>query len=446
MMFALLTFALAVRIAWVCVDHETLLTDRDAYLEISENLAYGNGFAIGGHPTAYRPPLYSMMLGGLQILHIDLKWGLAVLQVLLGTATVGLTLAAGILLGLGRGSLLAGLFVALDPLLVRYTTMPMTETLATFLAAQLLLQMIQLPAEAWSLRKQATVGFLFGLAVLCRPTFWAWAALLGCGWIVLAVLRRRGAKAALPSQGTPLRLPWAVGAMALVTVAPWVVRNTLELHRPVVTTTHGGYTLLLGNNPVFYNEVVSKPWGTVWKDQSLRAWQNDLEETLRKDGVAENDEVARDRWFAHRARKAIAAEPGMFAAACWLRLRRFLQLIPLQPEQVDEDASAENQSGLASGEAAQTGGRDLPKWILFPVALFNLVLISAFVTGLIRLARHPDWTLWAVAALPIAFALVHCVYWSNARMRAPVVPAMALFAVYALCGWKRGGNATTTGS
>ncbi|MFX9077435.1 hypothetical protein ABTN32_20465, partial [Acinetobacter baumannii] len=50
----------------------------------------------------------------------------------------------------------------------------------------------------------------------------------------------------------------------ILTVSPWLVRNWLVFGVPILTTTHGGYTLLLGNNSVFTQDVVQQPWGTVW--------------------------------------------------------------------------------------------------------------------------------------------------------------------------------------
>ena len=47
----------------------------------------------------------------------------------------------------------------------------------------------------------------------------------------------------------------ALLVLSLVLVlSPWMVRNTLVLGEPVWTTTHGGYTLALANNPVYYDE------------------------------------------------------------------------------------------------------------------------------------------------------------------------------------------------
>ena len=42
-------------------------------------------------------------------------------------------------------------------------------------------------------------------------------------------------------------------AVTLVLVlSPWMIRNLLVFGEPVWTTTHGGYTLALANNPVYY--------------------------------------------------------------------------------------------------------------------------------------------------------------------------------------------------
>ena len=47
------------------------------------------------------------------------------------------------------------------------------------------------------------------------------------------------------------------GLLALTIVlvlSPWMIRNLLVFGEPVWTTTHGGYTLALANNPVYYRE------------------------------------------------------------------------------------------------------------------------------------------------------------------------------------------------
>ena len=57
----------------------------------------------------------------------------------------------------------------------------------------------------------------------------------------------------------------AIGLLAAVCgLAPWAIRNQIVVGRPIVSTTHGGYTLLLGNNPSFYDHLRTAPRGTVW--------------------------------------------------------------------------------------------------------------------------------------------------------------------------------------
>src|SRR5205823_6088481 len=67
------------------------------------------------------------------------------------------------------------------------------------------------------------------------------------------------------------------GLLALslgLVLLPWMIRNLWVFGEPVGTTTHGGYTLALANNPVYYREVLNGPPGRVWTgyDQWLWWW------------------------------------------------------------------------------------------------------------------------------------------------------------------------------
>src|SRR6476646_8728107 len=79
---------------------DNLNEDRDAYREIAENLAtyriYGLGKDGEPRPTAYRPPLYPVLLAklageGLEVTPLRV----ALLHWLLGMGTVGLTWVVG---------------------------------------------------------------------------------------------------------------------------------------------------------------------------------------------------------------------------------------------------------------------------------------------------------------------------------------------------------------
>src|SRR4051794_29912485 len=57
------------------------LDDPDNYLVLARSLAVGRGFVLHGRPTAYRPPLYPIVLAPLvATLGGRLAWGVAALH------------------------------------------------------------------------------------------------------------------------------------------------------------------------------------------------------------------------------------------------------------------------------------------------------------------------------------------------------------------------------
>jgi 4-amino-4-deoxy-L-arabinose transferase-like glycosyltransferase len=424
----LLLGALLLRTATVVVQFDKLAVDRDGYLGIAHSLADGNGYSSAPHnsgepqPTAYRPPLYPLVLAGIFRLSAD-EVGIAALQILLGTLTVLLTFLAGRRLGLGRAAYFAAGLVACDPLLLQYSALPMTETLCTFLVTLLLTMLVhslhptgdhesssdsELSAAGNPSQLNLTlIGGLFGLCLLCRPTI-AVFGLFGLLWWLAIDVRNRS----IP----PLNL-WPVALAAAVVVAPWMIRNQLVIGRPTPATTHGGYTLLLGNNPVFYHEVVEQPWGTVWdtaaEDHAQAFWLTGVEAALDEDlGDRANDEPSRDRWMYRRACRNIADEPGLFLRACGLRFVRFWNVIPLGPAR----------------EA-------VPPLIVACVGLFYALELFAFLLGTITLMRKRSSSWCCLLLVIAAFSLVHLFFWSNMRMRAPVIPAIALIAMQGVGVW-----------
>lgn len=413
---AIVILGLVVRIVAVAVWNENLSQDRDSYLALALGLSEGRGYSSPGttQPTAYRPPLYPMILA------LGSGAGseryVAILNVLLGTATVGLTflLARRLNLAVSAAGLAAGI-VAIDPLLVRYTSFPMTETLSTFLTTGLLLWTVRLIQAGDHQSKSALLiaGLLFGLNVLCRPTLWAFGALMVI-YLFFPDGRSRSQHTGTPNGTRPMarRLlhAWPVALGILACVLPWTARNWNRLGQPIVTTTHGGYTLLLGNNPAFYREVVAQPLGTVWDGShgpGQAVWAESINVELQRAGL--DAEVARDRWMSRRARRNMAKEPVLFARACLLRLIRFWNIMP-------------------SGEAAGA----VPPLIRWGVGGFYSLLLPLAAVGAVLSLRRRDSRMLPLLLLIASFTLVHLFYWSNVRMRAPLMPAVAIMAASTL--------------
>ncbi|GEM_PF-389340 len=406
-LLGLLVVACALRIAVIVWRFDELSVDRDRYGTIARNLVNGEGFCTEpGRPTAFRPPLYPVLLAACR--SIDGVTLVAAFHVLLGTVTVGMTWYLAQRLGFASNArLVAAVLVAVDPLLLLYSTQLMTETLFTFLVTGLLLSLQHVSGS----RQAAIAGMFFGLAALCRPTIWAFAVLAvtvsGIGF-----LRHRAARRPV-FPGASRRLAAIFALSAGVIISPWVVRNLVVLDHPIVMTTHGGYTLLLGNNPVFYAEVVARPENPVWQKDSLSVWQESLETQLES-GESRLNERERSSQLQAMAYEWIRNHPREFLACASLRLRRLWSPGP------------ENVHGISP-------------MIAVTVRSYYLLV---FLLCLVGLARHRGaWRDFRLsAAFVVSLTLLHSVYWANARMRAPAIPVISVFAAAAFSSARRSLN------
>ena len=258
----LLVFALAMAVRLVAIKLMPLdpKHDPDGYLYIGKTLyerGCYSGMRIlnlgvwGDVPTAYRPPLYPLLVAGCEIAGREAMSLLATAHVLLGAATTALVLPLARRWNASRrAALIAAGLVAIDPILVHQASQAMTETLATFLAALGLL-VLTIAGERQSVRWALTAGAVLSLAELLRPAFLVWLVLAGFALVwVMPGWRQR----------------WLVGGgfaiAAAAVISPWAVRNFREFDQPIITTTHGGYTLMLANNPEFYQWLRHGRWGS----------------------------------------------------------------------------------------------------------------------------------------------------------------------------------------
>ncbi|MBI1348912.1 hypothetical protein GC163_21785 [bacterium] len=385
-------------------------TDPDAYVGLARNLAAGHGFCTPDttEPTAYRPPLYPLILAaGL----LSLGWMQGGLIVLINLLCDLLTICSvGWWLSRGAGArhipfVAMGILVC-DPLALRYTALPMTELCFTALSTISILWLIDLLERSESaecsppLWQWGLVGVLCGLTALCRPSIWPYWGLI----FVVSVIR-----AICPNLNRVRCQQALVWFVTLgVTVSPWVLRNQRVFGHPILTTTHGGYTQWLGNNPVFFAEVARKPWGTVWSHDSLVAWQHENFQRMEADLGPETDEIAQDRWFATQARQAIQKDPAGFGWAMWYRVRSFWSVSP---------------RGQASGNGWLGWWSTLWYVTLFVLAGYGICLRrgSRVSTGLLLLNI-------------VMLQGVHLLYWTDTRMRLPIHPWLAIFAAIGLAG------------
>ncbi len=416
---SLLGLAVMLRLGVMVARPGQLTTDRDLYLGIANELREGHGYSTPGTavptPTAFRSPLYPLLLVGTG----GSSTGIAVLHLLLALLMVMATGRAVKKLSGGTDQcppLLAGGIVALDPLLLLYSGQPMTETLCSCLSAVLLWRMV---ASEETPRSAMVEGLIWGLCLLARPTY-----AVGLGMSVLGrVCVSRGCiesdsgptespgrprlRFGLVAGGPRLRFGLVVVMTALAVVSPWAIRNWMVFGKPIVTTTHGGYTLWLANNPVYYAEVV-EGGDAAWGGESLHRWQNETNTEMDRLGI--HGEVDRDQWQATRAKQFIRDNPWRFVRACLHRAVTFWSIFP--------------------GRSAETG---------VPVPMLWIIAVgyaAVWVGGVVALGRL--WlqgrvaSVWPILSLILGFFVVHLVYWTDVRMRAPIMPAMAVLVAVGL--------------
>jgi hypothetical protein len=224
-------------------------SDARQYVELARSLAAGDGFSStfpGGaaHATAFRPPLYPALLAvPTRIVGPDALWTGRALSLALGLGVIALTVTYVRRIAGDVAGLVAGVAVALAPSLVANDTVTVSEPLGLLLLLAVLLFLLE---GRWAL-----AGATTGLLLLTRPN----AALVAV--VVVAVLWRA--------------LGWrrAAGALAvcLLVVAPWVLRNAVQVGTPRLVTSDGFTLAALYGPPAIDSGLFEDPTNTAWYDR-----------------------------------------------------------------------------------------------------------------------------------------------------------------------------------
>lgn len=386
-----------------------LSDDADGYLAHARLLSQEYSF-LGPwtlQPTAFRPPAYPLALAA--ALAVGFTAPAAVLLVHAVSTLLCLFAVTQLTRHLRfsrRKTLAATLLVALDPLLMRYSVQPMTEVpCAAILTASLVLfaagRQSQYPHAA--IGRIALAGLLLALGALTRPTLLLIALLLTLSLVPIRSLLNARSRSQLTVALRPARSFAVAFALGL---SPWLIRNAIQFHAFIPATTHGGYTLALGNNEAFYRDVIRGEDTFPWDGPALEQWQQASLQQATIDGVNVASERALDAWYYQLAIRCIRQDPTSFFQACRLRIGRFWAL-----------AAAEGTSALQN---------------LMLTAWYGTLWTGLIVTALAELRRRqgpPFTALWLSLA---GFCLMHIAYWTDARMRTPVMPVILILAVH---GW-----------
>jgi len=447
----LMVLGMAVRLSAGWIRPADLRADNDGYLAHAEMVIQGEGFAgpYTHQPTAFRPPAYPISIAALRWIGFSAAASVLIITGLCGIVIIGLTWKLGQQLGLPNSVVVfATALTTFDPLLLRYSILPMTEVPA---AAVLLAAVVALKAgekrflnagkdvkdSCSRIRENSEVGdgsdrkshdfryeescsllllsgILFGIGSLVRPII-----LVSCAMLVLWRIIRSLKNRADFRRGIMTAILPAVAA--LLAVSPWIIRNAIQFHKFIPATTHGGYTLALGNNTDFYRDVIDGDVPFPWPGPQLDAWQKNMIADAEAQGVPIGDEPALDAWHYQQAFAAIQSRPTSFLKACLLRLRRFCAITP---------GADDSLPGVIRALTAVWYG----VIAIGVIAAVGQSILNCRRRGLPRSqqcnsAGNGFADLWFVI---LSFMLLHSVYWTDTRMRAPVMPFVCLIAAFGL--------------
>lgn len=345
-------------------------------------------------PTAFRPPGYPVFLAGVHVAGDPLpfaRWTRGrVANALLGTLAVALVGLIARHFWSRRVALAAMAVIAVDLPLILVGGSLMSETLFVALVLGAVLAALKSRTARRPIARAAGAGVLIGLATLTRPTGLVLAIPLG-----LAVARR--------SPRRPAAALALVAAIA-VTIAPWTIRNAVQMHAFIPVSDFTG-SWVAGT----YNDQARADKQHPGSSQTFVAGEfDDL------DGVPE---VERQRELTRRGLEYAADHPGYVAQVLLHNTMRLLNL---------EGASWWRRQGRTMS---------LPLWAADAAAYaFYALALLALAGALTPAARRAPAWLWLAPILLFASVIFAG---SAIRYRAPIEPFLALLAALALTARER---------
>ncbi len=380
--------ALTARTGWglirpVHAGHESGLQfpDEQQYWSMAEALRAGQGLPDELGFQATRMPLYPAFLslftghdGGMQTARAA-QWVIGSMAALFAAGL------AGALFG-RRTGLIAGLLVALDPFLIFFSSLLLTETaFVTALIGLWWLAVVLIEGEGRSLARWAALGLVAAGTVYIRESSLGLAAIL-----ILIVATTAGYTRRAIFGGV------IAASIIVLTLVPWAARNQRVVGEWCWLTTRGGISLYDGVGP-----------------QATGA--SNLGDVKQMAEVASLDETAWNRYFLSRSFEAIGSDPMRIVKLGAVKMKRMWNPFP------NVDSYQSGRTRLIS--------------VTWTASTFALAALGAILLLFTR--RREGWQ-WAVyLVLPALYlSLVHSLFIGSVRYRLGALPMLDVLASYAI--------------
>lgn len=406
-----LVAALVIRLGYIgSTPDPRLVHDALDYDGHAVSIAQGHGYSATlafGRPTAFRPPAYPYLLGGVYRLagverapRQDRVHVARIAQAVTGVAIVGLL---GLVAAQVWGAVVALVAMALAAVYVPLVTMSgtaMSEPLFDVFMLAALASALRHRRSAHRIRWAVAAGLLAGLAILTRAN-----AVILLPPLVLAVwdLRPR-------CSWRSLAPPALLVVTAVLAVTPWTIRNARELHTFVPVSTQLGSALAgTYNDQARTDRTHPASWRSIkWVPEYADLWA----------AVRRTPEATLEKELRARSLRYIREHPLYVGqVAMWATLRGL--------ELTGRDWSRHTASTVSIDRT----------WADRGVLCFWIVALVALAGAFTRLARRAPAFFWAFPLL--MYASVVFLVIETPRYRTPMDPFIVLLAALAVVAGAR---------
>ena len=401
----ILAVALIARLAVILASPEySPAFDSADYVRHAESIGSGDGypesvFTAAESPSAFRPPVYPYLLGGVHAIFGEVEDAGRVAGALLGVLVVLLIYLVAVRLFDTRIALAAAAAAAVFPGLVLMSGALVTEPAFLVLELAAVLAVLEARARGSNLRWAAAAGVCCGLAALTRSNGMLLVIPVVVGLMVARPLLSRAALA-----------PAAVAvAAAVLVVVPWAVRNTVEFDHLTGPNVQTGFGLAGTYNGTAYER---DGYRSVWFPAQFTGQYRPLFERT------DLDEAELDSELRAEALDWARDHPRYIVETTVLSALRMFELIEEHPAGVDANRA---QLALDDTEAAV---ETASFWLLSLFAIAGAVSIRRMPRE-----RRPPFFVWLV---PILCVIVVFPIIGSMRYRTVAYPFLVLAAAPAL--------------
>ncbi|MCU1264925.1 MAG: glycosyl transferase family 39 [Acidobacteria bacterium] len=357
--------------------------DSAAYLTIAKNIALHHSFSSTvGVPTAWRPPLYPVLIAALWWTDNAPIAAIILVQIICGSATVVLTYLIAKDRFTRHVALAAALAATFAPMTGHYTAVILTEPVFTFL--------LILGVFFWGRNRAVAAGLAFGLATLTRT-------------IVIPFLVCLPFLALLSAWRKDLHRYLVIVVCAMAVTSIWIARNAI-VFRKFILVQSGGYGVNL-----FAGTIESEIYGD-------DVWTKVLKDLERNEGDTQ-DEAEKDRRYMRQAVDRIRSDSSHYLRA---RVKQYPRLFLDSGDYLLGSRNTTFTAALHEHRASV---------VLLKVG-FVLGNITIFLLGGygIVVERRRFVSLSHITLFPIFLVLIHLPMWIESRYSLPIMPLMLIFA------------------